>query len=128
MVRLSHDGDAEQARAIFRGASRDSFNKMGAVLTDMVDFGEEHAAAAVIDGRQAYERSRYMTIGALALSLSIGLASAFIAFKRIAKPVTRITASMNDLASGALENPIPYIERKDEIGIWPQPSPCWTDF
>ncbi|MCF8479749.1 MAG: methyl-accepting chemotaxis protein [Rhodospirillum sp.] len=51
----------------------------------------------------------------IALALTIGLLRLLIG-RIIARPLSTITASMNDLAQGNLSGPLPQFDRTDEIG------------
>jgi len=73
---------------------------------------EESAAAAAAIGQVILVS---VILGALVLAV-LGF-SLFFILRSVARPIQGITASMNTLAEGKLDETIPYIERADEIGL-----------
>ena len=77
-----------------------------------VDVTEVHAAAAA-----ATAKLRLATVFALTLlGVVISVVSIIIATRRVARPLTAMTASMRRLADGDKSIDIPALERGDEVG------------
>ncbi|AJC83080.1 methyl-accepting chemotaxis protein (plasmid) [Rhizobium etli bv. phaseoli str. IE4803] len=94
------------------------------VLSDeaakLIDEGVDSAKAMAT---KSGEEADAAAILVLVLNLGIGLltiatliGAALFGARVIARPIGRITASMNDLAGGNLDAGIPFADRRDEIG------------
>jgi len=65
---------------------------------------------------QRYSVTRYLTIGAVVLALSLCAMMAFYVTRSISGPLGAMTSAMRRLAQGDLEIAIPATARQDEIG------------
>lgn len=76
--------------------------------------------AMVIDPAKAFapiEQFRIIAIVATVIaSLVTILLLALLLGRGVSRPLTRMTRAMNNLAAGKLDTPVPYLDRKDEIG------------
>ncbi|NTH79761.1 HAMP domain-containing protein [Agrobacterium rhizogenes] len=86
----------------------------------LLDEGVDSAKAVAT---KAEEEANAASASALRLDLGVGLltigtliAAAVVGARLIAKPIVRITESMNILAQGDLDANIPFGDRRDEIG------------
>ncbi|UWU26101.1 methyl-accepting chemotaxis protein (plasmid) [Rhizobium sp. CB3060] len=70
--------------------------------------GEEADAAAAL--------ILFLNLGMGLLTIAMLTGAALFGALVIARPIGRITGSMNDLASGNLDSDIPFADRRDEIG------------
>ncbi|OWV81721.1 chemotaxis protein [Rhizobium sp. R634] len=93
---------------------------ISADASKLIDEGVDSAKAMATTAEEEADAAALLV---LSLNLGIGLltivtliAAAIFGSRVIAKPIGRITASMNDLAEGRLEVAIPFAGRHDEIG------------
>ncbi|WP_448189328.1 methyl-accepting chemotaxis protein [Azospirillum sp. sgz301742] len=70
-----------------------------------------------IDNVQAAFRDRALEAGVIVLVLAaVAFAVAFVLGRGIARPITRLSAIMHEVADGELSSAVPGTERRDEIG------------
>ncbi|MCK7612290.1 methyl-accepting chemotaxis protein [Roseibium sediminicola] len=75
--------------------------------------GKEAAAAALERARVSSQRT-FLTVSAIALMLSIGLA--WLIGRSITGPIKSLTGTMETLADGSLDVDVRFTDRKSEIG------------
>ena len=109
-------GKADDLAAI----RNDMSNNMSQVLekfTLLVEFAMEEGFKFSQQAQASKTVISYVQIGALLITLAVGLAAAFFLAKIIANPVTDLTRVMTALAEGNLDTDIPGVGRKDELGL-----------
>ncbi len=62
------------------------------------------------------KRDLAISLGLFLLSLAIGVTGLMVAFRKIARPMDRISRAMLQVADGNLAEDVPYRGRRDEIG------------
>ncbi|MEO6144361.1 MAG: ATP-binding protein, partial [Dermatophilaceae bacterium] len=96
----------------FVGASNPSLTGLLAIPATALDltrrYAEQQAAAA--------QRSFFIAIALMLLSLGLACFTAFYVMWRVVRPLQRITGTLTSIASGDLTAPVPYEHRADEIG------------
>ncbi|OWV81310.1 chemotaxis protein [Rhizobium sp. N122] len=102
---------------------KDSQAKLMAISDEAAKLLDEGVDSAKAMATKAGEEADAAAVLVLFLNLGIGLltittliGSAVFGARAIAKPIGRITASMNELAGGNLDAGIPFAGRRDEIG------------
>ncbi|MGJ8570640.1 MAG: methyl-accepting chemotaxis protein [Hoeflea sp.] len=116
MMDMSRQSRNDEATVLFNADMRTHARALAGLIDDLSDrnhHGAEEAAATAA-----------ATFGStiILFYVVIGIASAIIAgatayaMLRVVKPITQITASMRELASGNTSKAIPFVDRKDEIG------------
>ncbi|ANM14951.1 MULTISPECIES: methyl-accepting chemotaxis protein [unclassified Rhizobium] len=102
---------------------KDSQAKLMAISDEAAKLLDEGVDSAKAMATKAGEEADAAAVLVLFLNLGIGLltittliGSAVFGARAIAKPIGRITTSMNDLAGGNLDADIPFAGRRDEIG------------
>ncbi|MBN9061359.1 MAG: PAS-domain containing protein [Rhizobiales bacterium] len=63
-----------------------------------------------------FDRARQWTILFASLAGMVGLLSAAYSFQRTVRPIRRITRTLDSLASGQLETPVPFVDARNELG------------
>ncbi|MDP9839983.1 methyl-accepting chemotaxis protein [Neorhizobium huautlense] len=116
LVGLVEAGRHEEAQSVYRGPMRDAAKTMTDALDTTAANNQAISDEALIAADAAYDQALASTYLALALAAIIAIGAACISFFRVAKPIDAITRSMGLLAGGDNERPIPFIERRDEIG------------
>jgi methyl-accepting chemotaxis protein len=87
-------------------------NKLQELINDNKQRGLE-------DKQAISEATRFVyisTIAGVLFAVAIALGAAWLSLRRVTRPITDITASMNALASGDTQMAIPHAGRHDEIG------------
>lgn len=72
------------------------------------------AAEAALDQARISSQTTYLTVSAIALALSIGLA--WLIGRSITGPIKSLTGTMGALADGAIDVDVRFTDRKSEIG------------
>ena len=67
-----------------------------------------------LDTAQAFSKTTFLTVSAIALVLSIGLG--WLIGRSITRPVKTLTGTMGTLAGGSIDIDVQYTDRKSEIG------------
>ncbi len=116
VLALAKEGKHEEANAIYNGKMRDVALKADADLTDLIAFNSEITAHSLENADRIVSTTELSTIALGALSILLGVFAAYISSVRVARPITRITAAMGGLARGDSASPVPYAERRDEVG------------
>ncbi|MGF9563751.1 methyl-accepting chemotaxis protein [Neorhizobium sp. JUb45] len=116
LVGLVEAGRHEEAQSVYRGAMRDAAKSMTEALDTTAANNQAISEAALVAADTAYDQALTSTYAALAFAAFIAIGAACISFFRVARPIDAITRAMGLLASGDNERPIPFIERRDEIG------------
>ncbi|MGE7368069.1 HAMP domain-containing methyl-accepting chemotaxis protein [Neorhizobium sp. NPDC001467] len=116
LIDLVETGRHEEAQAIYRGAMRDAARSMSDALDATSLNNQTITERALAEADTAYDQALAITYGALALAAIVALGAAGISFFRIARPIDAITNAMGLLAGGDNERPIPFSNRRDEIG------------
>lgn len=116
VLAASSAGDLEGANKILREEMVKSADAARAAVTRLVELSNQSASEAYGLAAAAYSATitiTFISIGLLAL-LIIG--AMWFAVAGIAKPIQAITSSMENLASGDADTPVPFDGRTDEIG------------
>ncbi|EJW11861.1 methyl-accepting chemotaxis sensory transducer [Rhodovulum sp. PH10] len=96
----------------FLNAANASLDALVAVCTAALAEIIRHSDALAADARLALG----LSIGGLALALVVGAAGFLVAWRRIARPLGRLTSSMRELADGNFDVVLAGLGRGDEVG------------
>ncbi|MEH3116230.1 MAG: methyl-accepting chemotaxis protein [Methylorubrum populi] len=92
------------------------YSESGEVLTRAVALnreGSQRDADVAVSGADAASQ---IAIVSMVLAMLAAIGAMVFGFQRISRPITRITGMMGALAAGDTDAPVPYRERRDEIG------------
>jgi methyl-accepting chemotaxis protein len=108
--------DTETALKTYVG--EDSINVNAAIdaVVDNIEFNTSEGKRAADDGNATYQSARWVTILAIVLTSLICIAASAAMIFGIAKPLRRVTDTVDKLATGDFSVTIDGGERKDEIG------------
>ena len=98
----------------------DSFNAFAGVSQAMaanVAFARLRAEEAVAETESASRRFSWWLLAANGVSALIGAATLLFVVREVSLPIRRMTQTMEAIARGALETPIPYADRGNELGL-----------
>ncbi|WP_376775987.1 HAMP domain-containing methyl-accepting chemotaxis protein [Rhizobium populisoli] len=116
LMQQMQSGRLDEAKLIYRGEMRDAAAAAVAVMGEMVASNQEITDTAIKASDASYTAAHLTTSIALGLAAMVAVGAATISYFRIVKPITTITQSMEVLAGGDNERPIPFAGRADEIG------------
>ena len=116
VVALSRKADTEAVTALYKGTSRDAYNRADGALNSIVKINIAGADQAVRTGEQTYESARYVVIGSIAFGGLLCAGAWFMMLLSVSKPVHTMTTAMTRLAEGDTSVTVPALDHKDEIG------------
>jgi len=86
------------------------------LFAEMVSLNKAVGDTAVNEAKATASSSLVTTVILVIIVGVVGGIAALLGFRWIARPISNITLSMNELAAGNSEQQIPHRDRKDEIG------------
>jgi methyl-accepting chemotaxis protein len=116
VLKLSRAKQKAEAGKMFVTEMSTKFTEVRNDLSKLVETNEKGAKEATESAADNYSSARLMTIITLAVGMLIAVGAMAFSFFGIARPIGRITQSMDVLAGGDVKAEIPFAERKDEIG------------
>jgi methyl-accepting chemotaxis protein len=116
VIDLSNHDQTEKASSLFKGEMRDVSDALRAAIRKLVDVNTAGARQATDAAATQYSAARVMIFVILGIGLAVAAAAMAFSFLGIAKPIGRLTGSMDALAQGDTAAAIPFAARRDEIG------------
>ncbi|HYD70227.1 methyl-accepting chemotaxis protein [Azospirillum sp.] len=113
---LSRKNEAEKVTALYKGKSRDAYNRADQALSDVVRINVAGSDTAVRAGEQTYETARFVVIGAIGGGGLLCAGAWVMMLLGVSKPVHTMTEAMTRLADGDTNISVPALDHKDEIG------------
>jgi methyl-accepting chemotaxis protein len=116
LTALSHEGKKDEARALFKGASNKIYRKINEEFEALSKYNDSGSDASEQAAEQVFNMSRKLIIGALLLSVAIGLLLAMWVARIVAKPLNEAIGVAQRVASGDLTADI-EVGSRDETGM-----------
>jgi methyl-accepting chemotaxis protein len=116
VLKLSRAKQKAEAGKIYVNEMATKFTDLRNDLSKLVDLNEKGAKDATDSAADNYATARMISIVTLSIGVLLAMGAMAFSFFGIARPIGRITESMNVLAGGDMKAAIPFAERKDEIG------------
>ena len=116
LLKLSRANQTEEVAALFRGESRDTFNKFKAELEKLIEYNAQESANAAQRGAAAYQSGRLVVVIVLAALFVICAGAGWMIVATVATPIQGLTGIMSRLARRELTVQVAGIDRKDEVG------------
>ncbi|MFP5078007.1 MCP four helix bundle domain-containing protein, partial [Rhizobium sp. YIM 134829] len=116
VLALSKAGQSQEANAILREKLVKRADAVKANTDGLVAFVKRGSAEAYASAQDAYKTTVMIASVVTAFVFLIICGAVWFALSQIGRPITRITGSMNGLASGDVQSIIPFSGRADEIG------------
>lgn len=91
-------------------------NAAGQSLKDISAVNREVAVTVRGEAEASAELAMQLSLAAVIISALLASGAAIVSVLRVARPISAITGSMRRLAAGDTHAPIPFGERRDEIG------------
>jgi methyl-accepting chemotaxis protein len=116
-ISLIRDGKIEEARQLGIGAGGDQFEKIRSIATELGDKALKDADyQLILDQKNANSAIiLFILFGIITLLFSIFMV--FVLNYTIVRPLNKITKIAEQIGKGDLNVELPFIERKDEVGI-----------
>jgi methyl-accepting chemotaxis protein len=105
---------AEATRLL--GVTTESFNRLDAALTRILEINVTGADAAAADAAGIASASRFTVLGTLAAVFVLGILAAWLIVRGVSKPIGAMTDAMRRLAGRDMTVEIPARGRGDEVG------------
>ena len=116
LTALSHAGSKDEARALFKGASNKIYRKINEEFEALSKHNDEGSDASEQAAEQVFNMSRKLIVGALMLSVGVGLVLAMWVARIVARPLNEAIGVAQRVASGDLTAEIEVASR-DETGM-----------
>jgi PAS domain S-box-containing protein len=117
VVKLLADGQRDDAEKL---VSTDSFQKLGAAANDLlvqiVSIKEEAASNMALQAEQHASQSFWVTLCLLGGGLLLGVVLGALVNRSIQLPFYRLRDSLDQLASGSLDQVVPHTDYPNELG------------
>jgi methyl-accepting chemotaxis protein len=108
-------GKADEAKAIYMGASRAAFNTLKSAVGKSVEYQTKGGDESYAQSQSAYGHTRLAVIGLLIAAVGIGSALAFLISRSITQPIGRAVVVAETVAAGDLTSDV-RIDSNDETG------------
>lgn len=116
MIELSRANKNEEGAALYKGEMGTLYDETNEIIDKLLSLNRESARAAVETSDADYQTIRLEIYIVAGIALAIGLVAMAFSWLSISGPISRITASMVDLAKGNTSTQIPFGDRTNEIG------------
>jgi methyl-accepting chemotaxis protein len=116
IIAFALDNKRSQANSLYRGELSMSANNIQTLIDGMIARDRQSTDAGLVSAAGNYYAGTLSIVAGLAVALVAAIAAAYLAWKRISRPISTIAARMGKLAQGDLDAPVPYAGRHDEIG------------
>lgn len=116
MIALSADMKNTEASAILDGESREVFETLTKVLSQLVELNKTHSDQVNASADTAYISAQRILIVTLVVLVLITLLCSFYIVHIITKPIREIDGVARKIADGQLNESIHY-QSKDELGV-----------
>ncbi|MHC5652464.1 methyl-accepting chemotaxis protein [Stappia sp. ICDLI1TA098] len=116
LLELSRSNQNDQAAALFKGDMRQIFEDASANLVTLIEMNNTGSADAYATSIETYDGVLTLIIVTVVIAVVIGVASLLYVISGVTGPLQKITAAMQSIAGGALSTPIPFADRRNELG------------
>jgi len=116
LTALSHAGNKDEARAVFKGASNKIYRTINEEFEALAKHNDEGSNASEQAAEQTFGMSRKLIIGALVLLVGVGLLLAVWVARMVAAPLTEAVSVAQRVARGDLTAVID-VGSRDETGM-----------
>ncbi|ALK98625.1 chemotaxis protein [Massilia sp. WF1] len=116
LTALSHAGNKDEARALFKGASNKIYRKINEEFEALAKYNDDGSNASELAAEQIFGMSRKLIVGALMLLVGVGLLLALWMARMVAGPLKEAVGVAQRVADGDLTATIEAPSR-DETGM-----------
>jgi len=108
--------DLDSARTVFTTNMKAAAGKANDKVSELVAFIMTQTENEVAAADEAANDAFVLSLAIAAVAILISLSGIYFVVARVANPIQNITGAMRRLASGDVENEVPFTGRHDEIG------------
>ncbi|MEF9941342.1 MAG: methyl-accepting chemotaxis protein [Lachnospiraceae bacterium] len=119
ILSLLQTGDYEQATTILNTTYADTYAKTAEAADALYKNADTRAINFDATSQRTTKLSLVICLVLLGISLILAIVMAIIATRSITRPMKKVEAAMNEMASGSLDISIDY-DSKDELGVLSQ--------
>jgi methyl-accepting chemotaxis protein len=116
LTALSHAGNKNEARAVFKGTSNKIYRKLNEEFEVLAKYNDSGSSAAEQSAEQIFRWSRQLIIGAMLLLVAVGIALAVWVARMVARPLQDAVGVAQSVAGGDLTAAID-VDSRDETGM-----------
>ncbi len=109
-------GKPDDASTLLNKTSQPPFNAVIAALQSGIDEVNAEIATAKVDAASDYQSAFALTIGTIAVGISLALGALAFVFYGVVRPLHNIAGAMGAVAAGNLSAEIPHADARNEIG------------
>jgi len=116
MMAMSREHRDAEAITLFNADMRTYARALAATIDELAALNLQGAKISSAAAHTTFDSTVSLFYLVIGLSAVIVIGATLYAMLGVVKPITQITGSMRELASGNTKDAIPFVERKDEIG------------
>lgn len=116
MMDFSRQGLNAEASVVFNTDMRTHARTLAAAIDELVAINLKGADASASTATTTFNSTITLFYIMIGIAATVVAGATAYAMLRVVKPITRITGSMRELASGNTADTIPFADRMDEIG------------
>jgi methyl-accepting chemotaxis protein len=116
LISHSRKNENEAASALFKGEMKTTFDAAGADVDELVEINTKGANADYTASQSLYATTLVLTFSLLGGGVAAGLAAMVFVALGVSRPISRVTAAMQQVAAGNLTAEIPYATNRNEVG------------
>ena len=117
LATLQQNSDADSVAAFFWGRMQGSYGRMRAILAADMDQNQARGLEVARNANATYASARLLTMLAIALGLTLSTVLGALMIRTVAMPLTVMATIMRRLAARDYTAPIPFLGRRDEVGM-----------
>ncbi len=114
---LQQNSDADSVAAFFWGRMQGSYGRMRAILAAVMDQNQARGLEVARNANATYASARLLTMLAIGLGLTLSALLGALMIRTVAMPLTVMATIMRRLAAREYTGPIPFLGRRDEVGM-----------
>ncbi|TXC85874.1 methyl-accepting chemotaxis protein [Metabacillus litoralis] len=115
VLTLSRANDDDSASTMIK-ASRQQIEVVESHISKLVEMNQNNASKAAEQGKEIFVNSMTITIVLIAFVLTAAIIMGILLARSISKPISEVSASVNQVAQGNLTIEPIIVKNKDEIG------------
>jgi methyl-accepting chemotaxis protein len=116
LLSLSTANNVQDAGNLYKGEMGTAYDEANELIDQLVDSARQGGKQAADEAQAEYESTRFLTMVVVSIGILIALGAMAFSFFGVSRPIEDITSSMSILAKGDTSKPIPFGDRRNEIG------------
>jgi methyl-accepting chemotaxis protein len=116
LLTLAEANQKDAAFTLFAGDMKEVFDDAGGVIDQLIESKEAGGRGEEERSASAFAQTRMVTLFGVGIGLVIAFGAMAFSFFSVSRPIEEITQSMEVLSKGDTSSPIPFGDRRNEIG------------